>query len=135
MGGDTVDKEGSDREQTKQRRALMCFVPPLTKKLERHHQMMATMEPNKCGEVIAAPSSQGRGANRDGGECSGGGRKQQGANQSDKGIDVFCFPFRKKIGASSSDNGKDRAKRMRRGKCHPSSQGVGANCNGGRYSG
>jgi hypothetical protein len=31
MGGNTVDKEESNREQIKQRRALMCFVPPLTK--------------------------------------------------------------------------------------------------------
>jgi hypothetical protein len=54
MGGDTVDEEGSDRERTKQRRALMCFVPPLAKNPERHHQTMATMEPNECGEVIAA---------------------------------------------------------------------------------
>jgi hypothetical protein len=54
MGGDTVDKEGSNREQMKQRRALMCFVPPLAKKMEHHHQTMATMEPHKCGEVITA---------------------------------------------------------------------------------
>jgi hypothetical protein len=32
----------------------MCFVPPLAKNWERHHQTMARMEPNKCGEVIAA---------------------------------------------------------------------------------
>jgi hypothetical protein len=34
MGGNTVDKEESNREQTKQRRALMCFVPPLAKKMD-----------------------------------------------------------------------------------------------------
>ncbi len=34
MGGDTVDKEESDREQTKQRRVLMCFLPPLAKKMD-----------------------------------------------------------------------------------------------------
>ncbi len=33
MGGHTVEEEGSDREQTKQRRAMMCFVLPLAKKI------------------------------------------------------------------------------------------------------
>jgi hypothetical protein len=46
MGGNTVDEEGSDREQAKQRMALMHLCPLL--------QKMGTMEPNKCGEVIAA---------------------------------------------------------------------------------
>jgi hypothetical protein len=53
MGGDTVDEEGSDRERTKQRRASMCFVPPLAKNRDSHHQMMARMEPNKWGEASA----------------------------------------------------------------------------------
>ncbi len=41
MGGNAVEEEGSDREQTNQTRASMCFVSPLAKKSESHHQTMA----------------------------------------------------------------------------------------------
>ncbi len=62
-------------------------------------------------------------------------KKAKGSEPSDKGINVFCFPFCKKIGASSSDDGKDGAERMGRGECHPSSRGVGAYRDGGECSG
>ncbi len=32
IAGNTVDEVDQNREQRKQRRALMCFVPPLAKK-------------------------------------------------------------------------------------------------------
>ncbi len=86
---------------------------------------------DQMGRGECRPSSRGVGANFDEGQYSGRGGKRQGANKAEEGVDVFCAPSCKKIGASSSDNGDDGAKRMWRGDSRPSSRGGGANRDGG----